>query len=302
MRRTWNEIKNHRRASGLFLLYWLIVLGLHVFRWNAPLNTQDIVPPVLGLHLLLPLIAGATVCWWRRSKPRSIMDGMLAGAAALVIDTPLVVRDIGIVPFLIPIGIIGLLLGLIGASAGTALWRMLEDRQSPMAGQLNPLDVANQPGTGCGVAAENSTLGGAGGTVPRWMLLLAAGLAFGIAVIVALGVIPAVRTDTFAGARPGAAATAFAFTAILNVLVGIALLASVPWRSGGAGKVLIVVAGVVGLLLGSALLDAAGAFAGHGPGMRTAVVICFAGAAGDLGAGVLALIAAFRGRRKFREE
>ena len=62
MRRTWNEIKNHRRASGLFLLYWLIVLGLHVFRWNAPLNTQDIVPPVLGLHLLLPIIAGAMVC------------------------------------------------------------------------------------------------------------------------------------------------------------------------------------------------------------------------------------------------
>src|ERR1017187_5308037 len=186
--------------------------------------------------------------------------------------------------------------------ASTALWRMLEDRQSLAAGRLNPLDLANQPGPGDGVAAETSLLGGAGGTVPRWMLLLAASLAFGIAVIVALGVIPPVRTDTFAGARPGAAATTFAVNAILNVLVGIALLAAVPWRSGGAGKVLIVVAGVVGLLLGSALLDAAGAFMGHGPGMRTAVVICFAGAAGDLGAGVLVLIAAFRGQRKFREE
>ena len=179
---------------------------------------------------------------------------------------------------------------------------MLEDRQSLAAGRLNPLDLANQPGPGDGVAAETSLLGGAGGTVPRWMLLLAASLAFGIAVIVALGVIPPVRTDTFAGARPGAAATTFAVNAILNVLVGIALLAAVPWRSGGAGKELIVVAGVVGLLLGSALLDAAGAFMGHGPGMRTAVVICFAGAAGDLGAGVLVLIAAFRGQRKFREE
>jgi len=218
---------------------------------------------------------------------------MLAGAAVLVFDATIVVWDFGIVPHLIPIGVIGSLLGLIGASASAALRRMREDRQSPAAGPLNPLDLANQP------AADD---GGAAGTIPRWMLLLAAGLAFGSAMIVALGVIPPVRTDTFARAAPGAAATGFAVNAILNLLVGIALLASVRWRSGGAGKVLIVVAGVVGLVLGSALLNAAGAFAGHGPAMRAVVVMCFAGSAGDLGAGVLALIAAFRGRRKFGEE
>lgn len=302
MRRIWNEIRNHRLPSGLFLLYWLTAYGLHVSRWNAPANTDDIAPAVLGLHLLLPIIAGTMVCWWRRSKPRRTTDGMLAGAVVLLFAATLVVWDFEIVPFLIPIAVIGSLLGLIGVLAGLAVRHVPDRQQSPAAGLLGPPDLANQPAADCGRVPENSPLGEAGGTIPRWMLLLAAGLAFATAAIVALGVIPPVRTDTFAGARPGPAATAFAVTAILNVLVGTALLASVPWRSGGAGRVLVVVAGVLGLLLGSALLDAAGAFAGHGPGMRTAGVICFASAAGDLGCGGLALIAAFRSRGKLSEE
>ena len=69
MQRTWKEIREHRIASALFLLYWLVVYGLYLLRWNAPKHTPDIVHPVLELHLLLPLAAGALSSWWRRSRP-----------------------------------------------------------------------------------------------------------------------------------------------------------------------------------------------------------------------------------------
>jgi hypothetical protein len=90
---------------------------------------------------------------------------------------------------------------------------------------------------------------------------------------------------------------AFAVNAILNVLIGIAMLAPMARRKLGAGKVLVVIGGLVSLLLGFALLDAASVLAAGGPGRLLAAVACLAGAACNLGAGVLALVAAFRHER-----
>jgi hypothetical protein len=86
----------------------------------------------------------------------------------------------------------------------------------------------------------------------------------------------------------------FAVNAILNVLIGTAMLAPGVRRNGGAGKVLVVIGGFVSLLLGFALLDAASVLTARGPARLLAAVDCLTGAACDLGAGIVALVAAFR--------
>ncbi len=90
MGRMWNEIKEHQRTLAVFVLCWLAVYGLFLSRWNAPKDTPDLAPPVLELHFLLPLVAGALFCWWRKHRPWRITAGVLAGAAVFAIDMALV--------------------------------------------------------------------------------------------------------------------------------------------------------------------------------------------------------------------
>jgi hypothetical protein len=44
MRRFWNEIQEHRLASGLFLAYWALAYALNLVRWHA---RKDTLPTLL---------------------------------------------------------------------------------------------------------------------------------------------------------------------------------------------------------------------------------------------------------------
>jgi hypothetical protein len=304
----WYEIKNHRPSAALFLVYWLIVFGLDVFRWHKPENRpDDMLRSVLYLHFLLPVIAGAMVAWWRRSRPGGITGGMLAGATVLVLDAAAVLtwhffdfrywesstNESGFeLPVLvIALGLFGALLGLIGAAGATGLGSLLDRWRRPSAPFVSLFP--DQPREGDGGSAVKTRLGGAEPVILRRLLRVAAALAWGAAIAVLFGVIPPLTADGIARTAPRAI-PAFAANAILNVLIGVVLLVPISRRSAGAGNVLVVMAGFVALLLGCALLDAASALVAHGPARFVAALACLAGAAGDLGAGVLALVAAFR--------
>lgn len=304
MRRMWNEIRGHRLSATLFLLYWVAVFSLDAFGWKKPADRpEDMVQPVISLHLLLSVIAGALIAWWRRSASGRITGGMIAGATVIVIDVAALLTHQFIAfalrepstsgesafelpVLLIAVGLLGAILGLIGAAGSTGLGRVLDRWHEPSAADL-------QLG-GVGGAAVQTRFSGAGGMIPRRLLRVAGGLVLGAALVVLLVVIPTLAADGIAWTAPRAI-PAFVVNAVLNVLIGIALLAPVSRRSSGAGKVLIVMAGFVSLLLGFALLDAAAALMGHhGSAKLLSALACFAGAAADLGAGVLGLIAVFR--------
>jgi hypothetical protein len=314
MRRMWNEGKAHRLAATLFLLYWLVAFGLDAFGWRKPENRPDMVPTIVYLHFLLPVMAGALVGWWRRETPGRIAGGMVAGAVVLVVDAAAVLahqwiafnfgktgdggeRITELPVFLIGIGLVGSLLGLIGAAGATGLSHLVDRWRKGAA-------VSAPPPADHGVAGDvglavRPAIGRVGGIMPRRLLWAAGGLALGTAVIVAFGVIPALAADGIAWRAPRAI-PAFAVNAILNVLIGIAMLAPVARRSAGAGKVLVVIGGFVSLLMGFALLDAAFAIAVGEPVSLLAAVACSTGAGCNLGAGVLVLVAAFRRHERSR--
>jgi hypothetical protein len=308
MRRLWNEIKDHQLASAAFLVYWLIVFGLYVFRWHKPENPPaEMAQSVLYLHFLLPVIAGAIVSWWRQSKPGGVTVSMLVGAAVVNLDTAAVLtwqllRDFRYwasssnesfyeLPVLvIALGLFGALLGLIGAAGANGLEGLLARWRNP-AGTLVTL-FSHRPGEGDGGAVVRTRRDGAETVILRRLLRVAAVLAWAAAITVLFGVIPPLTAD-IAHMAPRAI-PAFAVNAILNVLIGVVFLTPVSRRSSGAGKVLVVMASLVALLLGCALLDAASALVAHGPTRPVAALACLAGSAGDLGAGVVALVAVFR--------
>ena len=83
LRQLWHDIKTHRLATALFLVFWLAIWGIIVSPWDSGI-------PFLGLylHLLLALVAGALVGWWRNRSTiaDSITGGMLAGLLVCVIN------------------------------------------------------------------------------------------------------------------------------------------------------------------------------------------------------------------------
>jgi hypothetical protein len=121
----------------------------------------------------------------------------------------------------------------------------------------------------------------------RW---LGAGLVLASAAVVAFGVIPLVRADTYPQATPDRAVPAFWANVLLSVLVAAAAFAS---SRAAVRRILPGVAGIVAVLLGLVLIDAATAFSGHGPGMRGAVVALWVCVCLDLAGGALMGIAAF---------
>ena len=297
MRRILNEINNHRPSAAAVLLYGLIALGLDVFGWHKPENRPDMVPAVIYRHLLLPVIAGALIAWWRRNIPGGIPGGMLAGAAVLVIDAAALLshqfiaynlgepgssgeRATELPVFLIAIGLVGSLLGLVGAAGIAAFCRLL-DRSAPSAGQTatNYRASAHKPGQ-------------AAAGIPRHLLRVAGGFVVSAAVVVLFVVIPSLMADNISVSAPRAL-PAFAVHAILNLLVAIALFTPVSRWGAAAAKTLVVMAAFVSLLLGFSLVDAASALTAHA-GRLFVAAGCWTGAAADLVAGALALIAVFR--------
>jgi len=123
----------------------------------------------------------------------------------------------------------------------------------------------------------------------RRLLLVGAALLIVVALVLATGVIPPVKADTFPQALPERAAAAFWVNVVLCLVVAALLaLAAVRTekRSRGSAVALGFLAAFV-LLLALALFDAGLAFGAHGPPLHTATVLLFLCATADLIAGVL---------------
>lgn len=128
LRRLWLGIRDHRVATVLFAAYWALACVLHVSRWSAPKDTDDIAPPVLLLYALLPFVAGLLAGRWHGPSLRRIWDGLLAGALVMFVDSPLLVipsirgwADLQEVPeFWAFFTLTGALLGSLGAVSAAA--------------------------------------------------------------------------------------------------------------------------------------------------------------------------------------
>jgi hypothetical protein len=128
---------------------------------------------------------------------------------------------------------------------------------------------------------------------PQRASIFAAALMLASAVYVAVGVIPRVGADTFSHATPEQAVPAFWVAVTFDVVLAGAAVASSRFRY----RVLLAVAGVVALLAGFALLDAATAYPAHGPAMHGTVVVLWVCVGFDVVGGLSMLGAALTPRR-----
>jgi len=122
----------------------------------------------------------------------------------------------------------------------------------------------------------------------RRILMLAAALTLASAAFLAFGVIPPVRADTFPSATPDRAVPAFWGNVLLLLVVAAAAVTSsrLGLNRSTLRRVLAGVPGLLALVLGLLLIDAATAFSGHGPGMHGAVVALWGCVCLDVAAGI----------------
>lgn len=129
----------------------------------------------------------------------------------------------------------------------------------------------------------------------RRVLLVCAVLFVIVGLVVALGVIPPVKADTYPGVKHDKVATAFWITIGLNLLSAFFLffisLRSTRrnWKSTSA----LISTGLLVLILGLALVDAASAYQKHGPSMQSASILLFICAAVDFLSAVTVITTAF---------
>jgi hypothetical protein len=129
----------------------------------------------------------------------------------------------------------------------------------------------------------------------RRSLLISAALLVAVALVVAAGVIPPVKADTFALAGPHSAAGGFWVNVVISLLAATVLLI-IAVRTTGRSRAWTTVLGALAffvLLLGLALVDAAFAFRAHGEAMRVVPRLLFLCSAGDVLAAVLIIATAF---------
>ena len=128
------------------------------------------------------------------------------------------------------------------------------------------------------------------------LLLVCAILFLLVALVVALKVIPAVSADISPNAVPERAVPPFWVNVGLSVLLA-ASCGAVAFRSKGRDRIsttILVVFGIVALLLGLALVDAASAFRSHEMLAQGTSLFLFFCAAVDLLTGALVIVLAYR--------
>lgn len=128
----------------------------------------------------------------------------------------------------------------------------------------------------------------------RSSLLVVAALLVVVAVVIAVGIIPPVKTDTSPHATPEMAVPAFWVNALLNLAVAV-VLGVIGFRTTGRSRWSTIVlwsAGLLTLLFAFALNDAAFAYQGHGPALRTARILLHFCTVADLVAALVAISAA----------
>ena len=133
----------------------------------------------------------------------------------------------------------------------------------------------------------------------RRLILIGAALLAAAAVVLVLGVIPPVRSDTFPAAAPGSAAAAFLIQAAIAVLAAIAL-AFAAARAVDRPRPSIAILHVIGalvFLLGLVLVGPALTFWIHGPALHGAVLLMFLSAAAEFATTGLVVVAASRLQR-----
>ena len=129
----------------------------------------------------------------------------------------------------------------------------------------------------------------------RRVLLVCAVLIVIVGLVVALGVIPPVKVDTYPGVRHDKVATAFFINIGLNIfsafiLFFISIRSMVRnWKSTSV----LIFTGFLVFILGLALADAASAYQKHGPSMQSASILLFISAAIDFLSGIAVITMAF---------
>ena len=113
-----------------------------------------------------------------------------------------------------------------------------------------------------------------------------------VAIVLISGVIPSVKADNFPGATPEKAVSAFWVNVGLNLLLAVTILfiAVKSKERQWISKSGLIITGIIILLLGLALLDAASAYLKHGPSMQSASILLFICSASDLLAGIMLII------------
>lgn len=139
MKNLCQDIARHRGAAALFLGYWLATIVMVPLTWKG-----GIPGPIVALLLSNSLIWGALISWWRGRAPertysvgRRIRGGMLAGV--LIAEITFLVTKGGagdeligwmrgrsfqgdeVLGFAIAAGLLGVVLGFIGAAGSTFL-------------------------------------------------------------------------------------------------------------------------------------------------------------------------------------
>ena len=131
--------------------------------------------------------------------------------------------------------------------------------------------------------------------VYRRMPLICAAMFAAVALVLILGVIEPVTVEASIGATKAVAVKAFWVNISLNLLLAAFLvfvairLKTQFWNAAPVHAV----GGVIGILLGIALMDAASAYQSHGPSMQTASLLLFLCAGVDFLTGLVLVITAF---------
>ena len=132
------------------------------------------------------------------------------------------------------------------------------------------------------------------------ILLICAALFLLVAFIVGFRVISAVKSDISPNALPERAVPAFWVNVGLNLLLSVSCGAITVWSKGRGrfSTIILVLLGIVAVVLGLALVDAAVAFRSHELLARGTSAFLFVCAAIDLMAGALVLLVTYRRRKK----
>jgi hypothetical protein len=133
-------------------------------------------------------------------------------------------------------------------------------------------------------------------SLSRRTLLICAVVIGCVGLVLAAGVIQPVKAEAARGETTEAAVAAF-WVNISFTLAAAAILFLIAYRSKGlrlVGKTVSILLGLLVVLLGLALTDAASAYLDHGPDMRVASILLIICAAADILAGVLTIVAAIR--------
>jgi cell division protein FtsW (lipid II flippase) len=129
----------------------------------------------------------------------------------------------------------------------------------------------------------------------RRVLLVCAVLFVIVGLVIALGVIPPVKADPYPGVKHDMAAAAFWVNIGFNLLSAF-ILFFISFRStkrNWKSTSVLTITGILVLLLGLALADAASAYQNHGPSMQTASILLFICAAVDSLGGLTVIITTF---------